>query len=71
VNEGGVAAVVDYINENKGSTRLPGIMTLGYIASYSETMSKAVIDAKGIKPLLDSLKPDKDNEDHVRVSIPI
>jgi hypothetical protein len=33
VKSGGVAAVVDYVNEEKGNTRLPGIMTLGYTNS--------------------------------------
>lgn len=71
VNAGGVAAVVDYVIQSKADTApeskgmgLPGIMTLGYIASFSETMAKAVIDARGIAPLLECLK--SDNEDHVR-----
>ena len=33
VNAGGVAAMVDYITEARGNNRLPGIMTLGYIAA--------------------------------------
>ena len=32
VNAGGVAAMVDYVTEARGNNRLPGIMTLGYIA---------------------------------------
>ena len=39
-------------------------MALGYIAAFSETMAKAVVDAKGISPLIEALKPG--NEDHVR-----
>jgi hypothetical protein len=66
VNSGGVAALVDFVNEGKGAA-LPGIMALGYISAFSETMARAVIDAKGVTPLLDTLKPD--NEDHVRVSL--
>lgn len=33
VHSGGAAAIVDYISETKGNSRLPGIMTLGYIAA--------------------------------------
>ncbi len=42
-------------------------MTLGYISAFSETMAKAVIDAKGVAPLIESIG-NKQNEDHVRVS---
>lgn len=48
---GGVVALVDYTNEAKGADRLPGIMCLGYIAAYSETLAMAVIVAKGVAPL--------------------
>lgn len=37
-NAGGTAALVDYVNESKGQVRLPGIMTLGYIAAYDESL---------------------------------
>lgn len=40
-------------------------MALGYVSAFSETMAKAVIDAKGILPLIEALK--QGNEDHVRV----
>jgi len=43
VNAGGVAAMVDYITEARGNNRLPGIMTLGYIAAFSETLALAVV----------------------------
>merc|ERR1711988_1969772 len=51
VNAGGVAAMVDYITEARGNSRLPGIMTLGYIAAFSETLALAVLVSKGIPPL--------------------
>merc|ERR1712144_62957 len=41
VNAGGVGALVDYVNESEGNARLPGIMTLGYIAAFSETLADA------------------------------
>ena len=43
VNAGGHAAIIDYISESKGNARLPGIMTLGYIAAFSETLALAII----------------------------
>jgi hypothetical protein len=47
-NAGGEAALVDYISETKGNARLPGIMTLGYIAAFDETLAIGIINAKGI-----------------------
>ena len=35
--------MVDYITEARGNNRLPGIMTLGYIAAFSETLALAVV----------------------------
>jgi len=46
VNAGGVAAIVDYVGESKGNVRLPGVMTLGYIAAHSENLAMAVIVSK-------------------------
>jgi HEAT repeat protein len=64
VNAGACTALVAYINDSQGSNRLPGIMALGYIAARAEVFAKAVIDAKGIAPLVESAKPDY--ESHVR-----
>lgn len=66
-----MAALVDYVNEKSSTWRLPAIMALGFIASWTETMAKAVIDAKAIEPLVNSLKKPKEkseNEDHLRVT---
>ena len=46
VSNGGVAALVDYVNESESNNRLPGIMALGYIAAFSETLATAVIASK-------------------------
>lgn len=46
MNSGGVAAVIDCIGSCKGTVRLPGIMTLGYVAGHSENLSMAVIVSK-------------------------
>ena len=45
-NAGGSAALVEYITESKGNARLPGIMTLGYIAAFDETNAMAIINSK-------------------------
>ena len=52
MNAGGVAAVVDYIGETKGSVRLPGIMMLGYVAAHSENLAMAVIVSKVLAVLI-------------------
>lgn len=54
-------AIVDYINEVKGNARLPGIITLGYISAYEESLAMAVIAAKGIVPLKDALIKEPDD----------
>ncbi|CAJ16416.1 axoneme central apparatus protein [Trypanosoma equiperdum] len=64
VNAGGVGALVDYTNESTGSARLPGIMTLGYISAFSETLALAVIVSCGIEPLSNALE--KEQEDHIK-----
>eukprot|EP00820_Chromera_velia_P018706 Cvel_27693.t1-p1 / transcript=Cvel_27693.t1 / gene=Cvel_27693 / organism=Chromera_velia_CCMP2878 / gene_product=Sperm-associated antigen 6, putative / transcript_product=Sperm-associated antigen 6, putative / location=Cvel_scaffold3496:6466-11229(+) / protein_length=470 / sequence_SO=supercontig / SO=protein_coding / is_pseudo=false len=66
VNAGGVAALVDYITDARGNNRLPGIMTLGYIAAFSETLALAVVVSKGIPPLKDALI--NEPEDHLKAA---
>merc|ERR1711998_113547 len=66
VHGGGVAAMVDYITEARGNSRLPGIMTLGYIAAFSETLALAVVVSKGIPPLKDALI--NEPEDHLKAA---
>ncbi|KAJ3018867.1 Sperm-associated antigen 6 [Thoreauomyces humboldtii] len=66
VNSGGIAAVVDYVNETRGNARLPGIMTLGYVAAFSETLALAVIVAKGVSPLTQALVTE--SEEHIKAA---
>lgn len=47
VNAGGHGALIEYINEAKGNARLPGVMALGYIGAFSETLALAIIVAQG------------------------
>jgi len=49
-----------------GHIRLPGIMTLGYIAAFSETLALAILTNNGIPPLKDALV--NDSEDHIRAA---
>ena len=51
VNAGGVSAIIDYLGESSGTVRLPGIMTLGYVAAHSENLAMTVIVSKGVSQL--------------------
>jgi hypothetical protein len=55
VEAGGVGATCEFLNENKGSTRLPGIIILGYIAAYDGQTAMSIISNKGVAVLKDSL----------------
>lgn len=55
VSCGGVGALVDYTASAEGNQRLPGIMALGYIAAFSETLALGVIASKGVPPLVAGL----------------
>lgn len=57
---GAVVSIVDYINEAKGDARLPGIMTLGFIGAFDESLAMGIIAAKGIAPLKDALIKEPD-----------
>lgn len=64
VSAGGHGAVIEFINTVQGAARLPGIMTLGYIAGFSETLALCVIKDSGIIPLKDALQ--NEPEDHMK-----
>jgi hypothetical protein len=66
VNAGGVAAIVDFIGENKGNFRLPGIMMLGYVGAHTENLAMAVIVSKGVVQL--SLALAEEKEDHIKAA---
>lgn len=66
VNAGGHAAVIDYVASSQGAARLPGIMTLGYIGAFSETLALAIIVAQGLLPLKEALISERD--DHIRAA---
>jgi hypothetical protein len=68
VNSGGAAALVDYISDSSitGNNLLPGIMAIGFIAAFSETLALAIIVSKGVAPLKSSLILEQ--EDHVKAA---
>ena len=66
VHSGGVPAIVEYISESKGNSRLPGIMTLGYISAFDESLAMAVNVSKGVAPLKDALI--NEPEDHLKAA---
>jgi len=66
VHSGGAQSTVDYISESKGNARLPGIMTLGYISAFDDSLAMAVIVSKGIAPLKDALISEP--EDHIKAA---
>lgn len=50
--------------ESEGNNRLPGVMTLGFIAAFSETLALSVIASKGVVPLYTALV--EEPEDHIK-----
>ena len=66
VNAGGAAALVDYVKSSSGNGRLPGIMALGFISAFSETLALAIIVSKGVTPLKHALTNEK--EDHIKAA---
>jgi len=64
VSNGGAGALVDYVIESEGNNRLPGIMALGFIAAFSETLALSVIASKGVVPLYTALV--EEPEDHIK-----
>ena len=66
VNSGGAAALVDYVSEAQGNAKLPGIMAVGYIAAFSETLALAIIVSKGVAPLKEALVVEP--EDHIKAA---
>jgi len=66
VNASGHAALIDYTNESRGNARLPGVMCLGYIAAFSDTLALAIIVHQGIIPLKTALV--NEPEDYIKAA---
>jgi len=45
---GAAGALVDQVAEARGAARLPGVMALGFVAAFSETLALAVIAERGL-----------------------
>lgn len=67
VNAGGIAAVVDYVTDKRGTARVPGVMTLGYVSSHSEHLATSVIISKGVQ-VLAAILDDEDENDFVKAA---
>lgn len=67
MNAGGATALVDYTNEAQGNSRLPGVMALGFIAAFHETLAMSVIVSNGVAALKNVLVTE--TEDHIRVKL--
>lgn len=50
--------------DSTGNNRLPGIMALGYIAAFSETLALSVVAEKALPPLVSALN--EEPEDHLK-----
>lgn len=66
VNASGHAVLIEFISETTGNTRLPGIMALGYIGAFSDTLALAIIVHQGILPLKDALV--NEDEDYIKAA---
>ena len=66
VNASGHSVLIEFISETTGNTRLPGIMALGYIGAFSDTLALAIIVHQGILPLKDALV--NEEEDYIKAA---
>ncbi|KAF1333966.1 Sperm-associated antigen 6, partial [Globisporangium splendens] len=66
VNAGGASALVDYVAETMSNNKLPGIMVIGCISAFSETLVLAVVTFKGITPVKNALISEP--EDHIKAA---
>ena len=66
VSSGGVPAIVDYTSQAETNNKLPGVMALGYIAAFNETLAAAVVLGHGIVPLAEALN--KEPKEHIKAA---
>nr|CDS16267.1 sperm associated antigen 6 [Echinococcus granulosus] len=60
VNSSGIPALVDFLEEAKGCSAIPGIIALGYIAAHSDLQAIAVIKAHALVQLKNILHEERD-----------
>lgn len=66
VNSGGLPPIVEYVKTAEGDAKLPGIMVLGFISAFSETLAMSAIETKAIGPLGKALSTE--TSDHVKAA---
>ena len=66
VSAGGAAALVEFVGDSSGGIRLPGVMALGYLAAFSETIAMAIVLARGVGALKAALL--NEPEDHIKAA---
>lgn len=66
VGAGGVALIIENINDGTGSTKLPAIMALGYIAAFSEAMALNTISEHALVPLVRILR--ENSQEHLKAA---
>lgn len=59
-------AEIGSVQESGGAARLPGVMALGYIGAFSETLALAVVSERALMPLVAALKDEP--EEHMRAA---
>jgi HEAT repeat protein len=67
VSNKGAQVLVDFISTTRGETRLHGILSLGFIASFKEDLAYSIIRAKGLIPLKDAL--DTESSMHIKAAV--
>ncbi|VDK33124.1 unnamed protein product [Taenia asiatica] len=60
VNSGGIPAVVDFLEEAKGHSIIPGIMALGYVAAHSDLQATTIIKTQALVQLKNILCEETD-----------
>jgi len=63
---GVIPFIVEYLNSAKGSAKLHGIETIGYVAGFDHDLAKSVVHAKAHITLVNTLR--EKNENHIKVA---
>lgn len=68
LHNNGVKSLVEFVYENKGAVREPGIWALSYIAGWNENLAMSVISQKGITALKDALLNESEKKIQARAA---
>lgn len=61
-----VGPLVDYLNKISGAGKLPAIMTLGFLSGFDSSLAKVVVQFKGHRALVESLRTSTEN--HIKAA---